>query len=155
MSSQYFGKAMLAATIISARFGLERKQPWIGMVIEKMMGEETLEINIDDFLGDAPVELDALTPVEVMQCVVWYHHNVDPITQYEAASQRKWTDLDENYQAEKLRDYRQGLVHWWGRFDHRRQQRLVDAAVKKYETDARTRTATIANYEREKVEEDQ
>lgn len=89
-----------------------------------------------------------LTPVEVVRCAVLYHHNVEPDTQYEAASGKKWADLAPEYQKEKYADYRAGLVCWFNRFDRQRQERWIAAAIEKYGSDARHESALHAKVTR-------
>ncbi len=94
--------------------------------------------------------MNPLTPIEVVRCVTLYHYNVDPITQYEAASGRRWADTSERYKTEKIADYHGGLVHWFGRFDRHRQERWVAAAVEKYGDDARHESELHAKLAKEK-----
>ena len=89
---------------------------------------------------DNPREALELTPWETMRCAVWYFYNVDPHTQYEAASAEKWSYLHPVYQNEKLADWRKGLGEWFSRFDYERQQRWLSAAIQRYGDDARSET---------------
>lgn len=78
----------------------------------------------------------ALTPVEVVRAATLYFYNADPIEQLNAAAgyTREWR-RDDPYLDEKLGHWRAGLVEWFNRFDHARQERWIAAAIAKYRDD--------------------
>lgn len=128
-ANENIGQAALAATIIAGRFGVERKVPWITVVISQVMSGETYEMDLEEFIDVNP----PLTEWEVVKCAVLYHYNIDLDVQFEAAGFDIKTPTDPVLLFEGLvEEHRKGLVSWFNWLDHKRSESWIKAACKQY-----------------------
>ena len=74
-------------------------------------------------------------------------NNVDPNLQFDAASGGSFYECEYEYQQEKIRDHRAGLVHWFNRFDRGRQKRWIEAALEEYGDQVRADTLLVIRLE--------
>ena len=122
-----FAKAALTATIIAARFGIERKVPWLTTVISQVMAGETYEMDLEEFIDPHP----PLTQWEIVKSAVLYHYNVDLDAQFKAANFPEEDGNSEGF-AELVKQHREGLVNWFNWLDHNRSVSWIKAACKQY-----------------------